>query len=56
MIKFLILVSPPSPLSFPTRAIMNASFFFFFFNFFLILFFILNVNTEKHQSRLRLTI
>ena len=34
MIKFLILVSPPSPLSFPTRAIMIASFFFFFFFFF----------------------
>ena len=51
MIKFLILVSPPSPLSFPTRAIMNASFLFFYY-----FFFILNVNTEKHQSRLRLTI
>ena len=34
MIKFLILVSPPSPLSFPTRAIMNASFYFFIIFFF----------------------
>ena len=39
MIKFLILVSPPSPLSFPTRAIMNASFYFFIFLFFYYFFF-----------------